>query len=88
MAGPPVWDLAGAWLSHIRLRGLPPNATAQLVQGWEAESGARIPKEAFSAACLMRLLVAARTYHDAGRVAAFEELHFHLRMLLEDAGRL
>jgi aminoglycoside phosphotransferase (APT) family kinase protein len=88
MAGPPVWDLAGAWLWHIGLRGLPPNATAQIVQGWEAESGTRITKEEFSAACLMRLIVLARAYHDAGRVSAFEELRFHLRTLLEDAGRL
>lgn len=88
MGGMPAWDLAGAWLSHIRLRGLPPNATASMVRGWEAESGARMPKEELSAACLLRLLVLARVYHDAGRVAAFEELRFHLRMLLEDAGRL
>jgi Ser/Thr protein kinase RdoA (MazF antagonist) len=88
MAGMPVWDLAGAWLSHIRLRGLPPNATAAIVQGWEAESGTRIAKEDFTAACLMRLLITARTYYDAGRVAPLDELRFHLRALLEDAGRL
>jgi Ser/Thr protein kinase RdoA (MazF antagonist) len=88
MGGPPVWDLAGAWLSHMRLRGLVPNSTGHIVQGWEAESGTRLAKDGFLAACLMRCVILARTYHDAARVAAFEEVHFHLRTLLEEAGRL
>lgn len=88
MGGAPVWDLAGAWLSHIRLPGLIEDATDHVVLGWEAESGTRIPKPAFTAACLMRAVILARSYHDAGRVAEFEGVRWHLRGLLEEAGRL
>lgn len=88
MGGPPVWDLAGAWLSHIRLPGLIEDATDHVVLGWETESGTRIPKPAFTAACLMRLVILARSYHDTGRLAEFEDTRRHLRDLLEQAGRL
>jgi aminoglycoside phosphotransferase (APT) family kinase protein len=88
LAGPPLWDLAGAWLWNGDLDSLPPDATEAVIEGYETESGTSVPRPRLRTYCLMRLLVPARSYYEHGLIAEFQKLRQRLDVLLEEAGRL
>jgi aminoglycoside phosphotransferase (APT) family kinase protein len=88
LAGPPLWDLAGAWLSNGDLESLPPDATGAVIEGYETASGSLVPRPRLRTYCLMRLLVPARALHERGRTPEYQALRRRLDALLEEAGRL
>lgn len=88
MGGPTSWELAGAWLWHDNLPGLPEQASAYLLEGYETEAGTEVHRGRLRANCLIRLIILMRSLHDEGRDSELPPLRLRLDRLLEDAGRL